>query len=240
MGGSIQKLTIDTYQDSSYSSKIGTNAFTVLINPTGFSFTRKNELNPDTAMGSSDSHLKFNKTLPSELKLEFLFDGTGVMKANPGNTLLNKLKKKDPFTKQAVADQLVDFYLATGDYNGTIHKPYNVEITWGEFQYKGMLAEFTIDYKMFNNDGTPLRAIGKATFNGAISQELSALRVKRNSPDLTHQRTVQDGDTLPLMTARIYGDSKYYLEVARVNGLIDFRELTPGLRLYFPPLAKTE
>lgn len=240
MGGAIQKLTIDTYKDNSYSSsgKILTNAFTVLINPTGFSVTRKNELNTETPSGASESELKYSKTLPSELKLEFLFDGTGVAQANSGNALLNKIKLKGLFEKKAVADQLADFYNATGDYNGSIHKPFNVEITWGKFQYKGMLSEFTVDYKMFNNDGTPLRAVGKATFNGSISKELESLRVKTNSPDLTHKRTVQDGDTLPLMTEKIYGDSKYYLEVAKVNGLINFRQLTPGMELFFPPIAK--
>lgn len=243
MGGSIQKLTIDTYKDSSYSNKINSNAFTVLINPTGFSLTRKNELNQDTSMGSSESNLKFNKALPSELKLEFLFDGTGVAKASSGSGIPNKkikdvLNKIDFFSKKAVSDQLADFYVATGDYDGTIHKPYNVEITWGEFQYKGMLSEFTIDYKMFNNDGTPLRALGKATFNGSVSQELEALRVKKNSPDLTHKRTVLAGDTLPLMTEKIYGDSKYYLEVAKVNNLINFRQLIPGQELFFPPIEK--
>uniref|UniRef100_A0AAU6WLI4 LysM domain-containing protein n=1 Tax=Chryseobacterium endophyticum TaxID=1854762 RepID=A0AAU6WLI4_9FLAO len=62
--------------------------------------------------------------------------------------------------------------------------------------------------------------------------------MKKNSPDLTHKRTIQDGDTLPLMTERIYGDSKYYLEVAKVNNLINFRQLVPGEELYFPPIEK--
>ena len=91
---------------------------------------------------------------------------------------------------------------------------------------------------MFNNDGTPLRAIGKATFAGAVSKELAARTVKTSSPDLTHKRIVQDGDTLPLMTERIYGDSKYYLEVAKVNGLVNFRQLKPGSEVYFPPIDK--
>lgn len=242
MRGEFTKLTIETYKDSSYSSKMG-KYFSVLINPTDFSLTRKNELNNTQVPGSSAANSKYAQTSASILQLEFLFDGTGVTNTNSGNKLLNKIKeglgKKNPFSKRTVADQLDDFYVATGEYDGTIHKPYNVEITWGNFQYRGMLSEFTIDYKMFNNDGTPLRAIGKATFVGSISKELESLRIKKSSPDLTHKRTVQAGDTLPLMTERIYGDSKYYLEVAKVNGLINFRQLKPGTELYFPPLEKT-
>jgi hypothetical protein len=238
----MEKLKIVSYKDSSYKGA-GSKPFYILINPTGYSFTRKNQLNPDSAIGTSDSNLKYDKTLPSELKLEFLFDGTGVAQTNSGNKLVNKIAekigvKKDIFRKKAVTEQLKNFYSATGDYNGSIHKPYNVELTWGEFQYQGMLSEFTIDYKLFDSDGKPLRAIGKATFNGSVSNELGALKAKKNSPDLTHKRTVQDGDTLPLMTERIYGDSKYYLEVAKANGLINFRQLKPGSELYFPPIEK--
>jgi len=47
---------------------------------------------------------------------------------------------------------------------------------------------------------------------------------------------VRDGDTLPLLCERIYGDSRYYMAVARFNGLRQFRALTPGMALHFPPL----
>lgn len=242
MGGEIKKITIGTYKDSSYGTMISSNAFVALINPTGFSLTRKNKYNAEQEPGTSEIDPKYISGSPRSLQLEFLFDGTGVTKANPGNKLINKIKeglgKRNPFSKKAVEDQLAEFYVATGNYNGSIHKPYNVIIIWGEFEFKGVLTEFTIDYKLFNNDGTPLRAVGKATFSGAVSKELAAKTVKTTSPDLTHKRTVQDGDTLPLMTERIYGDSKYYLEVAKVNSLVNFRQLIPGQELFFPPLEK--
>ncbi len=37
---------------------------------------------------------------------------------------------------------------------------------------------------------------------------------------------------------RIYGDSKYYLEVAKANNLTNFRKLTPGQEIFFPPIQK--
>ena len=40
----------------------------------------------------------------------------------------------------------------------------------------------------------------------------------------------------PLLCHRIYGDSRYYVDVARFNGLQAFRALAPGLTLHFPPL----
>lgn len=242
MAGELKKLTIATYKDATYKEKIKDKAFIVLINPSTYSLTRKLEFNSEQAPGTSETDLKYVKTLPTDLQLDFFFDGTGVTQTNSGNALVNKIKqslgKLEAFTKKAVTEQLTDFYEATFEYNGDLHKPYNVVINWGEFEYKGVLSEFTIDYKMFNNDGTPLRAVGKATFRGSIGKELAAAKVKKSSPDLTHKRTVKAGDTLPLMTKSIYGDSKYYLEVAKANGLISFRQLTPGQELFFPPIEK--
>lgn len=57
---------------------------------------------------------------------------------------------------------------------------------------------------------------------------------------MTHIRKVTAGDSLPLMTHRIYGDPNYYLQVAKVNGLVNFRRLASNLDLRFPPLREAE
>ncbi len=49
---------------------------------------------------------------------------------------------------------------------------------------------------------------------------------------------MRGGDKLPLMCFAVYGDARHYLDVARVNGLADFRALVPGQQLLFPPLRK--
>jgi nucleoid-associated protein YgaU len=71
-----------------------------------------------------------------------------------------------------------------------------------------------------------------------VEDDLRVAKENRSSPDLTHYRIVKAGDNLPLMTQRIYGDPKYYLEVARVNKLVNFRNLKPGQAIYFPPIEK--
>jgi nucleoid-associated protein YgaU len=188
-------------------------------------------------LGTAKTDLKYTASPSTDLQLEFLFDGTGVTEENSGIKLINKIKGKT-FKKTTVKDQVDAFYKATGKVAGPIHKPYNVILNWGSFEFKGVLAEFTVEYKLFDNEGQPLRAIGKAKFSESISPKLESAEKKNESPDVTHKRTVQAGDTLPLMTERIYGDSKYYLEVAKVNNLINFRQLKPGTELYFPPIEK--
>ncbi|WP_346985748.1 LysM peptidoglycan-binding domain-containing protein [Chryseobacterium sp. POE27] len=238
MAGAIQKLTIGTYENSDYDKRIDSGAFKAFINPTGYSVTYKTELEPGQALGTAKADLKYVASPSTDLQLEFLFDGTGVTEAYTGNKLINKLKGK-AFEKTSVKDQIDAFYKATGQVAGPIHKPYNVILNWGDFEFKGVLAEFTVEYKLFDNKGKPLRAVGKAKFSESISPKLEAVQKKNESPDVTHKRTVQAGDTLPLMTEKIYGDSKYYLEVAKINGLINFRQLIPGQELFFPPLEKT-
>ena len=93
-----------------------------------------------------------------------------------------------------------------------------------------------IKYELFRQDGTPLRATISATFLEHTENHLHNLLANLSSPDLTHVRVVREGDTLPLLTFQIYGDSSYYPEVARVNQLDDFRNLKVGDEIFFPPL----
>ena len=122
------------------------------------------------------------------------------------------------------------------NYEGEIHRPRYLVLTWGKLLFKCQLQHLEIEHKMFNRQGMPLRAVLIATFREFLEEQLRLARENSSSPDLMHVREVKEGDTLPLMTHRIYGDSKYYLEVARVNGLTDFRNLTPGEKLIFPPI----
>lgn len=211
--------------------------FVALINPTKYSLLFKNDLNKESAIGSSQTEVKFNKVISPDLDLEILLDGTGVTEENKGLTLINKIINKKA-KKTNVATQLDDFLKTTGTYDGNIHKPYDVIISWGLLLFEGVLSSFTVDFTLFSPEGYPLRALIKAKFISSTEIELAQAKAKKSSPDLSHKRTVKSGDTLPLMTERIYGDSKYYLEVAKVNGLINFRQLKPGTELYFPPLEK--
>jgi nucleoid-associated protein YgaU len=93
-----------------------------------------------------------------------------------------------------------------------------------------------LNYTLFKSSGVPLRARAEMKFLGFVSTEEGRLSANRSSPDLSHSVLVTAGDTLPLLCQRIYGDSRYYPEVAAFNGLREFRRLVPGTRLNFPPL----
>jgi nucleoid-associated protein YgaU len=109
-------------------------------------------------------------------------------------------------------------------------------LVWGSWIFNGRLQSLAVQYTLFKPNGDPLRAKLTLTFTSSITEKEAELRADTQSPDLSHRVLVRDGDTLPLLCERIYGDPGYYIEVARFNGLVDFRRLEPGTRLHFPPL----
>ena len=125
-------------------------------------------------------------------------------------------------------------------YDGDIHQTRFFKFVWGTSLMKGVCSSLSITYKLFNPDGKPIRAICKVTIREVTEEEQRVLEENNHSPDLTHFRIVKKGDTLPLMCFKIYGDSKYYIQVAKVNKLNNFRNLTVGNEIFFPPFDKTK
>ena len=101
-----------------------------------------------------------------------------------------------------------------------------------------MLEQLDIDYTLFSPNGQPLRALLKANFLHFAAADKLTLEARPKSADLTHVRHVGIGDTLPLMCYRIYGDSAFYIQVARVNNLTNFRNLEVNQMIMFPPRDK--
>ena len=88
--------------------------------------------------------------------------------------------------------------------------------------------------------GRPIRATINATFKGDEPRLLQAAFDKLFSSDLTHVRIVKAGETLPLISKDVYGETSYYLEIARINGLKNFRNLEAGTELILPPIEKLD
>jgi len=215
----ITKLEIRAFKDSDYTGFIGKYVF--VFNPATFKddnsvvFVKKG-----TPMGANGRSAKFNKAGPKKLHFQFILDGTGALgNVEDVSTQIKKLK---------------DLAFA---YNGDIHEPNYLKLYKGKLLFEGRLEKLNVNYTLFDYDGKPLRGMVSVGFVEHVDAARLALKARKNSPDLTHLRTVKAGDTLPLMCHKIYGDSKYYLEVAKVNNLMSFRSIEPGLKIYFPPIT---
>lgn len=237
MSGELIKLKIKAYSDERFSEEISEGEFKTLLNPDKYTFNYKIEQSNSQASGTSSSAARFNKIPPENLDLEFVFDRTGVVVdyGSPSTDADDKVYKD---MGNGIIDDIEKFKRVVFDYNGDKHRPNYLVISWGTLLFKGTLTEMNITYKLFKPDGLPLRASVRAKFKGFVEDNLRVARENNSSPDLTHVRMVKEGDNLPLMTYRIYGDPKYYLEVAKANGIANFRKLKAGQIIVFPPIEK--
>lgn len=226
--GKLEKMLILAFETSEEAESGGRteakDSLEALINPETYTLAYKVKTAEGQGQGTSSAQAKFEYTMPEELTFEFLFDNTGIIDG--------KAKAEGIF------DDVNHFRQMLTEYQGSSHEPYHLKLVWGNLIFKGRAIELDITYKLFNADGQPIRTTARAKFKGSIEEKKRAAQENKSSPDLSHQRTVKAGDTLPLMCYRIYGDPKYYLQVAEINGLDNFRILTPGTTIVFPPLEK--
>ena len=232
--GTLSKLAIYAFTTRDFSttadSSRGEPDFTAPINPESFTKNFKIEHDVKRASGNSGQEVKFKATAPEELKLDFIFDGTGTMEGYTAK-----------YKSMPVHDQLQVFLNTVYTFEGNIHRPKFLLLVWGsEIRFRCVLTNLDINYTLFHSDGKPIRAKASATFLDYMAKEERLRRENRSSPDLTHYRKVKQGDRLDLMTHHIYNNPKYLVQVARVNGLTTLREVKPGSELYFPPINKKE
>jgi len=202
------------------------NKFEMMINPEKYSYAYAIRSNRQRHLGAIGNTNQFSALEPEEIKFEdVVLDGTGAVAPAGGGVT--------PDVKTQVKS-LIDIVYT---YSGDRHEPPWVRLLWGNLIFFGRLKDLKINYTLFNPGGEPLRARLELTFSSAMSPQEEALRANRSSPDLSHQITVREGDTLPLLCYKVYRDSSYYPEVASYNQLTDFRSLQPGMTLFFPPLV---
>lgn len=232
------RLQIKAWDNQNYSGN-EVRTFTLMFNPENYTSKIEIEYDPGQAKGASASPQNFKVIKPRDLTLEFTIDGTNTVYP------LDLSKEQQEATAQTnsdpvdVEDKVNEFRQTCFDYQGKLHRPYYLYVVWGSMSLHCVLKSADIKYTLFNKSGQPLRAKITATFSENKSDKIRANEDKASSPDLTHERIVQQGDTLPLMAYRIYGDSSYYAQVAAVNKIFNFRKLRPGQKILFPPINKS-
>jgi len=228
--GELKKLTLTAYKDEKFSelatfTDATSSSVSVMINPE--EYTHNHTVSYETKnqpLGTGGETIKYNNTEAETISFKLLYDGTGVLSSpNPCPDVFAEINKlKNVIYK----------------YNGTIHSPNYLKISWGTLLFKCRLTSMEVNYTLFKPNGNPLRAKINLNFRGFIDPDTLNLSMQKESVDLSHLRTVMAGDTLPLLCYRIYGNSAYYLDVARINKLANFRNIKPGDQLIFSPLSK--
>jgi LysM repeat protein len=200
--------------------------FSAMINPSEITLERSITYNAEPVIGQLGSDMKFSAVQPEKVRFDLVLDGTGVVPpATPADA------------GKSVRQHLADLLKVVYKYDSPKHEPSRVRLIWGSVVFHGRMESMSTKYTLFKPSGDPLRARVSLSFVRYLSKNEEVLVSNRSSPDLSHRVQVRDGDTLPLLCQRIYGDPRHYLEVARFNGLSAFRRLQPGQQLHFPPLG---
>jgi len=218
------KLKITAYSKNTFANADKVGEFTVRYNPSSIKHDYDITYDDDQAFGSSGTEKKYKYSKPETISFELLFDQTFIPDGDK--------------EKYKVADSIKEFKKLVVEYNGKIHRPNYVQLTWGDISFKGQIDAVSFTYSQFSSDGKALKATAEVSFVEVVDIKSRLAAENKSSPDLTHIITIKEGDSLPILCYKIYGSSLYYLEVAKINNLDNFRKLNAGDRIVLPPLDR--
>ena len=118
-------------------------------------------------------------------------------------------------------------------------------ITWGPtvqpyagLPFTGVLESLTQKFTMFLDDGKPVRAVLDVQFKAveAPERQLKQPYRRRGSPLQPKTRVVNQGDSLWSIAAAEYKDPTRWRAIAEANGILNPRDLEPGMTLILPSL----
>ena len=231
LDGKLLKMLILSYDADENGFPIGLPIpYPVMYNPESFSRSVEVVHKEVEVPGDDGTQLEFEKVPGDLISFEFLLDATGAS--------VNSINGDVAKVLGGVDAEIALFFELTKSRGAQSHQPKSLTIVWGTFLFNCKLVNAKVDYTLFAPSGRPLRAKINATFKGNTPRILQAAISKLFSADLTHVRIVKEGETLHLIAKEVYGDSRYYLELAKINGLKNFRNLKPGTELVLPPLSK--
>ncbi|TND08160.1 MAG: hypothetical protein FD123_2554 [Bacteroidetes bacterium] len=213
--------------------------FEVMYNPTtyGQSYKAQNLCLP--TIGKQQAAIKLQRFRNEKVSFDLFFDATSASPSSGTNGV--KAATIAAESPRGVDSVIKDFLNATIGIGIKTHDANNLIVIWGPFIFRGRLESADVSYTLFDRGGRPLRATVKATFIQAhFAEEVNNLIKQFQSPDVTKTHVVKAGDTLPLIAKNEYDNESYYMELARVNNLKNYRNLVPGQVLVLPAVSKNK
>ena len=215
-------MRIVAYKDDKFSAKVSGGEYEVMLNPESIKQGRSIQYNEEQPLDSNGPSQKYAKTPGETLSFELVIDCSGVVDSS----------------RLDLPSEMKQLSNVVYDYNGDIHRPNFVTVSWGEsLVFQGVLTSFDSSYTFFKPDGTAIRAKVSLAFTSYINPQLRAKEENKKSPDMTHHIQIVDGDSLPGISQNIYGSPYHYVQLAEFNGLNKFRQLQSGSQLTVPPLV---
>jgi hypothetical protein len=217
-------LTIVVVDSVSIVGFAGGTVFAAAFNPAQYAVERDTTFAEIAIPGLDAPVLQYVRGGGDRVQVELFFDITDLMvdgQVSDGSSVrdtfiapLEKLMLQDP----------------------TLHAPPRVQLLWGStvIQSTCVATSLSVTYTLFDALGRPVRATAKMTFRQATSAAQQLGQMGLMSPDKTNAATVREGDTLPAIAFREYGDASQWRLIAVANDITDPLALTPGSSLIVP------
>jgi hypothetical protein len=201
------------------------------FNPTEYSISKANEWTYAKVTGTSLPPAQFGGGNPREMQLSLLLDSTlldASMSVRDATDALFRMME-----------------VPSGDSGGgTTSVPPFVTFQWGEVVgFKAVCTSLTVAFKLFRPTGEPIRADVKMTLKQAeTASSRSSHGANRGQNPTTRANagngvhTVRDGDTLPSIAYRTYGDATRWRVIAEANGIDNPLHMRRGTTLSLPKL----
>jgi hypothetical protein len=220
----MSKLIIKsgTIKGSSFSA--GDVTFEVPYNPTEYSVNNSNSFSETKIPGIIAPIIQFNQGNTRTLSIELLLDTYSTDK---------KEKEKEDLRKKYI-EPLEKLMAIKSD----LHAPPHCMVTWGTFQFKGVLESLDKKYTLFSGEGTPVRARVTLKFKEYYPLELQVKGTPLYSPDRRRLFTMTESDSIWQMAYKAYGDAALWRAIADANNIDDPWKVETGRDLIIPTLKE--
>lgn len=225
-GGQLQKAMLIIAEDKDQEKKWsgGFDSIEFLYNPETISVVKKAEYKEHETQGSDAGEKEWTHGVSRSLTVSDLYFDTYETRENVREQYINRLEKlvhRDP----------------------GLDRPPKVRLVWGAFMNeaddynvnKWYVTSLTVNYTMFLNNGTPVRAKVTLELKETNEREHSGGQGHNHSRSQHSVHTVRQGQTLQDIAADKYGDPGQWRKIAEANNIDDPTNVPAGQNLKIPP-----
>jgi nucleoid-associated protein YgaU len=211
------------------------------FNPKEYTLAKSNKWEVKPVPGAGLPNAQFGGAEPQKINIELLFDDSD---AHNGDV--------STITSQLLGMMDVKSSLGSDEKNNA--RPPTVEFGWGRSIFpKAVCNSVSVQYTLFSEKGTPLRAIAKLALTQVAEEttQPGGGTPNRTTPPETEGQNpttmaiggirsymVRDGDSLQSIAYSAYGDPTRWRLIADANGIDDPIHLRRGNVLVIPRLVE--
>jgi len=243
-GGGLQKLRI-THNGRDFKKN---GPIEALFNPNEISRSRsvswhqKNTASQGSGWTWSDMEQEFLSVEPETLSISLFFDTyESRVQASDWKQIASFVQPVNPFQTSDATDvtKLTRRVAKLAEVDRELHHPPVCRLSWGAFRniFTGVLTQLDQQFTKFLADGTPVRATLSCSFVESLTRADVRAR-EMNSADVVKTRVVRRNDTLHSLAAEEYRDPSRWRHIASANGIVNPRNLEPGMVLTIPKLSR--